>query len=630
MPVDHQGPGPFAAVCAAASKPRTRVRAKWGEDGEWCWEDGKDFLAKVDMAQKAEQPVELMVDQVGRQLKYEAKPGRFERALRWLGVSDGVLDLVDRLGLTPREVVWGDEDEADEGFDEGSAVLPRVDGDNSAIQRMPLISMEGRTTEAAAIVAGEQWLAVMRDRGGSEIDLRWGVGVRWQPVDEDWVRVVNVRETGDGGYYVHRMRDTMKVAGLDLDPPLLGIGGMWQGVGVDFTDFTDIDNARTQPEEAPMDERADQLQRERVEEEEARDRASEHSRCDKARPGWRCTRQAGHEGPCAAVEDAAVEQAKAVAAAGETDDEGPEAVRRAVEATRKRMQRVRIVGDGSVGGTRVYDEGGRELKTVTSVEFGHQVGEVPQAYVKTLTPSIDVAIDADVDGQVTELHLVVEDTELAMMSHAASRVWVEDQDGRRISVGEWHDKPAPDRADRQRHLVIQTMTPREIDPAELTKARAEALASNSQAADAMVERNAIRERLQRIVKAARAAVLGPPKSTAQLHRILRQVAEEAEGKTEPVSQYRSPAFHDAEEVERLRVELAKTQAQAEQMAKLACKHVEEAVDRADVAESRVVALEEEAAKLIEALTGDGQMPWWLTASAAFNELHRLAIDKDGV
>ena len=28
----------------------------------------------------------------------------------------------------------------------------------------------------------------------------------------------------------------------------------------------------------------------------------EHSRCDKAAPGWRCTREEGHEGPCAAVE----------------------------------------------------------------------------------------------------------------------------------------------------------------------------------------------------------------------------------------------------------------------------------------------------------------------------------------
>lgn len=57
------------------------------------------------------------------------------------------------------------------------------------------------------------------------------------------------------------------------------------------------------------------------------------------------------------------------------------------------MRQVRIQGDGSVHGTRVFDEAGVEIAT-TYVEFTHRAQDIPGAVIETLAPKIDVTISA--------------------------------------------------------------------------------------------------------------------------------------------------------------------------------------------------------------------------------------------
>ena len=45
--------------------------------------------------------------------------------------------------------------------------------------------------------------------------------------------------------------------------------------------------------------------------------------------------------------------------------------------------------------------------------------------------------------------------------------------------------------------------------------------------------------------------------------------------------------------------------------------------------ARVDALEEEARRFVAAMTEFGDTPWWLRAAASFNELSRLAVDREG-
>lgn len=152
---------------------------------------------------------------------------RLERLLRAVHAPEWLIDLADRAGLTPREVTasegnWSQTWTADD--------VNRVDFGVVDVKRMPVIGVEGRTTEATAIRMGELWLQAMARRG-ADIDLRWGVGVRWCGVDDEWVRIVNVRDAGDGTFYVARQRDhggcddaasenTTKEDGMDRDEQL--------------------------------------------------------------------------------------------------------------------------------------------------------------------------------------------------------------------------------------------------------------------------------------------------------------------------------------------------------------------------------------------------------------------------
>jgi hypothetical protein len=75
---------------------------------------------------------------------------------------------------------------------------------------------------------------------------------------------------------------------------------------------------------------------------------------------------------------------------------------------------------------------------------------------------------------------------------------------------------------------------------------------------------------------------------------------------------------------------AATEERAEDAAMRLARALEASEEARGVAESRVAALEEGAATLIGALTEFGETPWWLRAANAMNELHRLAVEKDGV
>lgn len=56
---------------------------------------------------------------------------------------------------------------------------------------------------------------------------------------------------------------------------------------------------------------------------------------------------------------------------------------------------IRIVGDGSLGGTRIYNADGKDITSllqVSKVTITHEAGDVPTAILECLMPIIDVTI----------------------------------------------------------------------------------------------------------------------------------------------------------------------------------------------------------------------------------------------
>lgn len=63
-------------------------------------------------------------------------------------------------------------------------------------------------------------------------------------------------------------------------------------------------------------------------------------------------------------------------------------------------------------------------------------------------------LPVDVPPGVRKLHIVVEDSDIAAMSHGASKITVTDQDANELLLGEWHEMPSRPDVARARHLVI--------------------------------------------------------------------------------------------------------------------------------------------------------------------------------
>lgn len=129
-------------------------------------------------------------------------------------------------------------------------------------------------------------------------------------------------------------------------------------------------------------------------------------------------------------------------------------------------------------------------------------------------------LPVEIPEGVRAVHIVVEDSEIAMMSHGASKVTVTDQDANELRIGAWHDMPHPADAARARHLVIplsRTEAVDGIEPDLLVDANERAEEARNDAVEERTKRVQAEDRAERANEAA---------------KMLERQREEVQGKRE--------------------------------------------------------------------------------------------------
>ena len=78
-----------------------------------------------------------------------------------------------------------------------------------------------------------------------------------------------------------------------------------------------------------------------------------------------------------------------------------------------------IESDGSIDGTKIYDDNGQLMTTVTSVEFSHFANEMPTANIKCFRPTIKSRVNGRVkfntkDYTRSEKEMLIKQLELEL------------------------------------------------------------------------------------------------------------------------------------------------------------------------------------------------------------------------
>ena len=60
---------------------------------------------------------------------------------------------------------------------------------------------------------------------------------------------------------------------------------------------------------------------------------------------------------------------------------------------------MKIVSDGTIHGTKVYDDDGKELSNITSVQWSISIDDEPRAVIEVLLPDLGVDINGDIQRE---------------------------------------------------------------------------------------------------------------------------------------------------------------------------------------------------------------------------------------